>query len=197
LRLGKIRPLQLLAGYLVLFIPKKSGQLRLCINYRQLNSIIKKDRYPLSLISKIQDRINNVQIFIKIDLRWAYYQIRIKEGDEWKGIFKTSKGLFKLIVLQFRFTNAPTTFQQRINSILGKHLDEFIMVYLNNIIIYLDLEEEYKKHVEWVLEKLHNKNIPIAIKKCEFHTRKTDFVKFIIKSGQINIDLKKIKAIVK
>ena len=66
---------------------------------------------------------------------------------------------------------------------LEKHLDEFVMAYLNNIIIYLDLEEEHKKHIKWVLEKLHNKNIPIAIEKCEFHIRKTDFIKFIIKPG--------------
>jgi len=82
LRLRRIRPLQLSAGYLVLFIPKKNGQLRLYINYRQLNSITKKDKYLLPLISKIQDRIGNVQIFIKIDLKWAYHQIRIKEGNK-------------------------------------------------------------------------------------------------------------------
>jgi len=80
--------------------------------------------------------------------------------------------------------------------VLEKHLNEFVMVYLNNIIIYLNSKEEHKKHVEWVLEKLHNKNIPIVIEKCKFHTRKTDFVGFIIKLRQISIDPKKIKAIV-
>ena len=90
------------AGYPVLFIPKKNGKFRLCINYRQLNSIIKQDWYLLPLISKIQDRIRNAQIFIKINLRRVYYQIRIKEGDKWKGVFRTSKGLFKPMVLQFR-----------------------------------------------------------------------------------------------
>ena len=94
----------------MLFILKKSGQLRLCINYRQLNNITKKKIYLLPLISKIQDRIGNTQIFIKIDLKWAYHQIRIKEGDKWKEIFRTSEGLFKPIVLQFRFTNTPATF---------------------------------------------------------------------------------------
>ena len=113
LRLGRIRPLQLSARYPVLFIfkKKKSGKLRLCINYKQLNSITKKDRYLLPLISEIQNKIDNTQIFTKIDLRWAYHQIRIKKGNEWKGIFKTSEGLFKPMVLQFGFTNAPATFQ--------------------------------------------------------------------------------------
>jgi len=81
--------------------------------------------------------------------------------------------------------------------VLREHLDEFIIVYLNNIIIYSDLEEEHEKHVKWVLKKLHNENIPIVIKKCKFHTRKTDFVEFIIELRQISIDPKKIKAIVK
>jgi len=80
--------------------------------------------------------------------------------------------------------------------VLGEHLDEFVIVYLDDIIIYLNSEEEYKKHVEWVLQRLYNKEIPIAIKKCEFHITKTDFVGFIIKLGYISIDLKKIEAIV-
>jgi transposase InsO family protein len=196
LRLGRIRPSQSSAGYPVLFVPKKNGKLRLCIDYRQLNSITKKDRYPLPLISEIQDRIGNAQVFTKIDLRWAYHQIRIKEGDEWKGAFRTSEGLFEPTVLQFGFTNAPATFQRRINSVLGEHLDEFVMAYLDDIVIYSDSEEEHEKHVEWVLEKLHQENIPVAIEKCEFHTKKTDFVGFIIEPGQISMDPKKIEAIV-
>jgi len=80
--------------------------------------------------------------------------------------------------------------------VLGEHLDKFIIVYLNNIIIYLDSEEEYKKYVKWVLQRLYNEEILIAIKKCEFHMTKTDFIGFIIKLGYISIDLKKIKAIV-
>jgi len=138
-----------------------------------------------------------MQIFIKIDLKWVYHQIRIKEGNKWKRAFRTSEELFKPIVLQFGFTNTPAIFQKRINSVLKKHLNEFIIAYLDNIIIYSDLEEEHKKYVKWVLKKLHNKNIPIAIEKCEFHTRKTDFIKFIIELGQISMNPKKIEAIVK
>jgi len=106
------------------------------------------------------------------------------------------QGLYKLLVIQFGFTNVLATFQRRINSVLGEHLDEFVMAYLNNIIIYLDSEEEYKKYVEWVLQRLYDKEIPIAIEKCEFHIMKTDFVGFIIELGRISMDLKKIKAIV-
>ena len=97
-----------------MFVLKKNKKLRLCINYRQLNSIIKKDRYSLPLISKIQNKIENAQVFTKINLRWAYHQIRIKKGDEWKKAFKTNKELFKPTVLQFKFTNIPIIFQQKI-----------------------------------------------------------------------------------
>jgi len=98
--------------------------------------------------------------------------------------------------MQFGFTNALAMFQRWINSVLGEHLDEFVMVYLNNIIIYLDSKEEYRKYVEWVLQRLYDKEILIAIKKCEFHIMKTDFVGFIIKLRRISMDLKKIEAIV-
>jgi len=98
--------------------------------------------------------------------------------------------------MQFRFTNTLAMFQRRINSVLGEHLNEFIMAYLNNIIIYLDSKEEYRKYIEWVLQRLYNKEILITIKKCEFYITKTDFIGFIIKLGCISMDLKKIEAIV-
>jgi transposase InsO family protein len=196
LRKGYIRPSQSSAGYPVLFIPKKNGKLRMCIDYRQLNSITRKDRYPLPLISEIQDRIGNAQIFTKIDLRWAYHQIRIKEGDEWKAAFRSKEGLYEPLVMQFGLTNAPATFQKRINSVLGEHLDEFVMAYLDDIIIYSMSEEEHGKHVEWVLRRLQEEKMPVAVEKCEFFTRKTDFVGFIIEPGKISMDPKKVEAIV-
>ena len=98
--------------------------------------------------------------------------------------------------MQFGFINTPVMFYRKINYVLGEYLDDFIMVYLNNIIIYLNNKKEYKKYIKWVLSRLYKENIPVAIKKCEFYTKKTDFVEFIIKLGQISIDLKKIKAIV-
>jgi hypothetical protein len=98
--------------------------------------------------------------------------------------------------MQFRFINTPVIFQRRINYILGEYLDNFIIAYLNNIIIYLNSKEEHKEYIKWVLRKLYKKNMLVVVKKCKFHTRKTDFIGFIIKLRQISIDLKKIKAIV-
>ena len=98
--------------------------------------------------------------------------------------------------MQFRFINTLIIFQRRINYILGEHLDAFIIIYLNNIIIYLNSEKEYKEYIKWVLNRLYKENILVIIKKYEFYIKKTDFVKFIIKLRQISIDLKKIKAII-
>ena len=98
--------------------------------------------------------------------------------------------------MQFRFTNTPVIFQRRINYILREYLDNFIMVYLDNIIIYLNSEKEYKEYIEWVLKKLFKENMPVIIKKYKFYTKKTNFIKFIIKLKQISMDPKKIKAIV-
>ena len=95
--------------------------------------------------------------------------------------------------MQFRLINALVTFQKRINSVLGEHLNKFVIVYLNNIIIYLISEREYKEHVKWVLKRLQEEQMLVAIEKCEFFTRKTNFIRFIIKLGKISIDLKKVK----
>ena len=118
---------------------------------------------------------------MKIDLRQAYYQIRIKERDEWKGVFKTREGLFKPTVLQFGFINTLAIFQRRINHVLREYLDEFVMAYLNNIIIYLNTKEKYKEYVKWVLKRLYDENIPIVVEKYKFYTKKTNFIGFIIK----------------
>src|SRR5271155_6109477 len=98
--------------------------------------------------------------------------------------------------MQFRFINVLAIFQRRINYILGEYLDDFVIAYLNDIIIYLNSVEEHEEHVKWVLRKLYKENMPVAVKKCKFYTRKTDFVGFIIELRQISMDLKKIKAIV-
>ena len=98
--------------------------------------------------------------------------------------------------MQFRFTNTLIIFQRRINYILKEYLDNFVIVYLNNIIIYLNNEKEYKEYIEWVLERIYKENMPVIIKKYKFYTKKTNFIGFIIKLEQISIDLKKIKAII-
>ena len=107
-------------------------------------------------------------------------------------MFRTKEGLVKPTILQFRFTNILAIFKKRINYLLGEHLNKFIIAYLNDIIIYLNSKKKHKKHIKWVLKRLYKENMLIAVKKCKFYTKKTNFIGFIIKPGQISMDLKKI-----
>ena len=131
--------------------------------------------------------------FLKIDLRQVYYQIRIKEGDKQKAAFKSKEGLYKSLIIQFRFINVPAIFQKRINSVLGEYLDKFIIAYLDNIIIYFNSKEEYFQYIKWVLQRLIDKKMLVAIEKYEFYTIKTKFYKFIIKLKKLSMDPKKVR----
>ena len=133
---GYIRPSTSLAGYPILFVPKKNSTLRICVDYRQLNGITIKNRYPLPRIDEILDRIHGAKIFTKFDLRGAYNLVRMKEGEEWKTAFRTRYGLFEYLVMPFGLTNAPATFQTLINNVLQEHLDRTVIVYLDDILIY-------------------------------------------------------------
>jgi hypothetical protein len=125
-----------LAGAPILFVKKKDDSLRLCVDYRGLNKITKKNRYPLPLISSLLDRLCTGKIFTKIDLRGAYNLLRIHLGDEWKITFYTCYGHFEYMVMPFSLTNAPIVFQHLMNDIFRGYIDEFVMVYLDDILIF-------------------------------------------------------------
>ncbi len=150
-RKGRIRPSTLPAGYLVLFVKKKnSDKLRLYIDYRQLNSITVKNRYALPLISDLQDKLAGTMWITAIDLRDAYYLVRIKKGDEWKTAFRTKYGHYKFLVMLFGLTNAPATFQSLIDNTLREQLDKTVLAYLDDILVYTKSNNllDYIKHVE-------------------------------------------------
>src|SRR5438045_107647 len=142
------------AGAPILFAPSKSGELPLCVDYRGLNAITIKNRYPLPLISELLDHPNGSVVFSKIDLRNAYHQIRIREGDEWKTAFRTRYGHFEYLVLPFGLTNAPATFHAYINCALRGLVDDFCVVYLDDILIFSNSEEEHYEHLKLVIECL-------------------------------------------
>ncbi|RFU77263.1 reverse transcriptase domain [Trichoderma arundinaceum] len=147
LKKGYIRVSTSSAGYPVMFVPKKNGKLRLVIDYRQLNEVTIKDRTPLPLITEIRDRLTKAQWFTALDLKGAYNLIRIKEGHEWKTAFRTRYGLFECLVMPFGLTNAPATFQRMINQVLREYIDQFVIVYLDDILIFSETLEEHEKHV--------------------------------------------------
>ena len=138
-------------GAPILFVKKKDGSLRLCVNFHVLNKVTKKDCYPLPLISDLLDAPRKAWIYSKIDLCHTYHLVRIAEGDEWKTTFKTRYSSYEWLVMPFSLTNSPATFQQFMNDILGDLLDKCIMVYLDDILIYSDNLTEHKEHIHELL----------------------------------------------
>ena len=144
--------------YPILFSPKKNGKLKICVDYRKLNNIIVKNRYLLPNISELQDRLGNAKIFTKLDLRNAYNLIRIKNGEEWKTVFRTRYGHYEYLVMPFGFTNAPATCQTLINNVLKTYLDKTVVAYLDDILIYFDKQEHHVQHVQkWIINPYRNR----------------------------------------
>jgi len=192
---GWIRASSSTAAAPILFVKKKDGTLRLCVDYRGLNAVTVKDRYPLPLISEALDRLRSAQYYTSLDIKEGYHHIRIAEGDEWKTAFRTRYGLFEYTVMPFGLTNAPATFQHWINEILHEVLDVSCIVYLDDILIYSDNLDQHRKDVRKILEKLRAANINLKPSKCHFHTQETEYLGFIVSPAGIFMNDKKIQAI--
>ncbi len=195
LKRGFIRPSKSPAEYPILFVPKKDGTKRLCVDYRQLNEITQQDSYPLPLIGELQDRLGQAKWFISLNLKEAYYRVRMKEGEEWKTVFWTRYRHYEYTVMPFGLKNAPATFQRLINDTLRKYLDNFAITYLDDILIYSDDLEAHREHVRKVLEKLREKVMYVKKSKSKFETKEIEFLGYIIRPGQIEKDLKKTDAV--
>ena len=157
-------------------MPKKNGKLRLCVDYRQLNEITIKNRYPLPLISELRDRLQGAQWFTALDLKGAYNLIRIKHGEEWKTAFRTRYGHYEYLVMPFGLTNAPASFQAMINDVLREYLDVFVIAYLDDILIFSKDLDEHKQHVHKVLQKLLDAKLLVELEKSKFHAKEVDFL---------------------
>ena len=183
------------AGAPILFVPKKDGGLRLCVDYRGLNKVTVKNRHPLPLISETLDRLNGAKHFTKLDLKDAYHRIRIRKGDEWKTAFRTRYGHFEYMVMPFGLTNAPATFQAYINKSLIGLIDHFCVVYLDDILIYSDSISEHIDHVKQVLKRLRQASLFVSLKKCEFFTTEVEFLGFIVSIDGVTMDQRRVTAI--
>ena len=192
---GFIRPSSSPAGAPILFVKKKDGSLRLCVDYRALNKITVKNRYPLPLISEMLDRLRSARYFTKIDLRGAYNLVRIAEGEEWKTAFRCRYGHFEYTVMPFGLTNAPATFQHFMNDTFRDLLDQSVVVYLDDILIYSADEKEHQKHVRLVLERLLSARLYAKAEKCEFHRSEIEFLGYVVSPSGIKMDPKKVSAI--
>jgi transposase InsO family protein len=181
----------------VLFVKKPGGGLRFCVDYRALNAITRKDRYPLPLIRETLQQISRARWFTKLDVIAAFNKIRIAEGDEWMTAFTTRFGLFEWLVTPFGLSNAPATFQRFINSTLREYLGHFVSAYVDDVLIYTDgSKEDHYDQVRKVLTRLQSAGLQLDIDKCEFAVQTTKYLGFMISAGKgISMDPEKLKAI--
>jgi hypothetical protein len=193
--LGFIRPSESPYGAPVLFVKKKDGVLRMCVDYRALNKITIKNKYPLPHISELFDQTQGAQYYSKIDLRSGYHQVRIVEEDISKTAFRTRYGHFEFLVLPFGLTNAPATFMHLMQTIFRPFLDDFVIVFLDDILIYSKTLEEHKKHIEQVLELLRVNKLYAKKSKCEFFKLSIEFLGHTLSASGKGMQEDKVKAI--
>ena len=193
---GHIQPSQSPFGAPVLFVKKKDGSMRLCTDYRALNKITIKNKYPLPRIDELLDQLNGAQFFSKIDLRSGYHQIRIHEVDVHKTAFRTRYGHFEFLVLPFGLTNAPATFMQLMQQIFHPYLDQFVVIYLDDILVYSKTKEDHKKHLKIVLQLLRENQLYAKLNKCEIFMKQVSFLGHLITQDGIYMEQEKIKSII-
>ncbi len=181
--------------YSILFASKKNDTLRLCVDYKKLNDITIKNRYSLLNISELQNRLSNVKIFTKINLKWIYNLIRMKKKEEWKTVFRIRYELYEYTIMSFEFTNVSTSCQELINNALREHLDIFVIAYLNDILIYSKNLEEHIQHVKKMLNCLDQYDLKVRSEKCSWHKKEIDFLEFIVRRNEIRMNSNKVKAV--
>jgi hypothetical protein len=172
LKKGYIRPSVSPWGEPILFVKKKDGTLRLCIDFRQLNKYIIKNEYPLPQINDLFDQLRGEKIFSKIDPRAGYHQGRIKEEDIHKTTFRTKYGHYEFVVVRFGLTNAPIFFMCLMNNIFRNYLDKFVIVFLDDILIYSMSEEEHEHHLRLLLQVSRENQLYAKLSKCSFYQKK-------------------------
>ena len=182
-----IQPLWLSAEALVLFTLKSDRALQLCVNYQRLNTIIKKNWYSLSLIDKIINCVSDTKIFIKINVKNMYYCIHIHKDDEWKTVFCTHYRLYKYLIMSFRLINASVSFQFYIHRVLYEYLNIFVIVFLNNILIYSMKKSKHRQHMQTVLQVLLKAKLFIKLFKCLFSVKQILYLGFIITDTEIKM----------
>src|ERR1700724_602843 len=173
----------------IFFVPKKDGKKRMCQDYRYLNSKTIKNNYPLPLIPELIDKIGKAKVFTKMDLRWGYNNIRIKEGDEWKAAFVCHRGAFEPLVMYFGLTNPPATFQTMMNALLNDLPG--VIVYIDDIFIFTETEEGHDAVVLEVLKRLKDNNLFLKPKKCFFKVREVKMLGMIIGSRRCQNDYRR------
>uniref|UniRef100_A0A803SL45 Gypsy retrotransposon integrase-like protein 1 n=2 Tax=Anolis carolinensis TaxID=28377 RepID=A0A803SL45_ANOCA len=192
---GFIRPSSSPTAAPVFFVAKKTGELRLVCDYRILNKYTIRDRYPLPLISELLSRVQGAKVFTKLDLRGAYNLIRIREGDEWKTAFNTCFGCHEFRVMPFGLCNAPAVFQRFMNDVFRDLIDQFLVIYLDDILIFSKDEKEHRQHVKQVLHRLRANGLFAKASKCVFHVPEVEFLGHVVSGRELKMDPHKVDAV--
>uniref|UniRef100_A0A8C5M117 Gypsy retrotransposon integrase-like protein 1 n=1 Tax=Leptobrachium leishanense TaxID=445787 RepID=A0A8C5M117_9ANUR len=192
---GFIRPSTSPAGAGIFFVSKKDGGLRPCVDYRELNDITIKNRYPLPLIPELMERLQDATIFTKLDLRGAYNLVRIQSGHEWKTAFRSRYGHYEYLVMPYGLCNAPATFQHFINDVFKDLLDQYVVVYLDDILVYSKSTADHRVHMKEVLSRLRKHLLYVKTEKCIFDAQTISFLGFILSPGHVTMDPEKVTAI--
>ena len=185
---GFVRPSVSPWGAPVLFVKKKDGSLRLCIDYRQLNKVTIRNKYPLPRIYDLFDQLQGAKVFSKIDLRSGYHQLRIKESDIPKTAFRSRYGHYEFLVMSFGLTNAPATFMDLMNRVFSPFLDRFVIVFIDDILVYSRSEAEHELHLGYVLQTLREHQLYAKFNKCEFWLDRVTFLGHVISKEGIYVD---------
>ncbi|GJU30037.1 putative reverse transcriptase domain-containing protein [Tanacetum coccineum] len=192
---GFIRPSSSPWGAPVLFVKKKDGSFRMCIDYRELNKLTVKNRYPLPRIDDLFDQLQGSSVYSKIDLRSGYHQLRVREEDIPKTAFRTRYGHYEFQVMPFGLTNAPAVFMDLMNRVCKPYLDKFVIVFIDDILIYSKNKQEHEEHLKLILELLKKEELYAKFSKCEFWIPKVQFLGHVIDSKGIHVDPAKIESI--
>ncbi|KAL0556993.1 hypothetical protein IC582_005511 [Cucumis melo] len=190
---GFIRPSVSPWGAPVLFVKKKDGSMRLCIDYRELNKVPVKNRYPLPRIDDLFDQLQGATVFSKIDLRSGYHQLRIKDGDVPKTTFRSRYGHYEFIVMSFGLTNAPAVFMDLMNRVFREFLDTFVIVFIDDILIYSKMEAEHEEHLRMILQTLWDNKLYAKFLKCEFWLKQVSFLGHVVSKAGVSVDPAKIE----
>nr|GFA19080.1 putative reverse transcriptase domain-containing protein [Tanacetum cinerariifolium] len=192
---GFIRPSSSPWGASVLFVKKNDGSFRICIDYRELNKLTVKNRYPLPRIDDLFDQLQGSSIYSKIDLRSGYHQVRVREQDILKTTFRTRYGHYEFHVMPFRLTNAPAVFMDLMNRVCKPYLEKFVIVFIDDILIYSKNEKEHEEHLKEILRLPKEEKLYAKFSKCEFWISEVQFLGHVIDSRGIHVDPAKIESV--